>query len=62
MFALNNEIESIDLTRYEDPIEQDVLKGLMDLNYLESGTYTATYTAQISTGEVLTFRTFTFTK
>ena len=62
MLALNNEIESIDLTRYEDPIEQDVLKGLMDLNYLESGTYTATYTAQISTGEVLTFRTFTFTK
>lgn len=61
MFCMNNEIESIDLARYRDPVEQDVLKGLVDPDFLSSGTYTATYTARISTGEELTFRTFTFT-
>lgn len=62
MFCMNNEIESMDLSRYLNPIEQDVLQGLVDPNYLESGTYTVTYTARIATGEELTFRTFTFTK
>ena len=62
MFCRNNEIENMDLARYVDPIEQDVLQGLVDLNFLDKGTYTVTYTARISTGEILTFRTFTYTK
>lgn len=62
MFVRNKEIKSIDLARYNNPVEQDVLQGLVDPNFLASGTYTVTYTARISTGEVLTFRTFTFTK
>ena len=62
MFCRNNEIENMDLSRYTDPIEIDVLQGLVDPDFLGAGTYTVTYTAQISTGEILTFRTFTFTK
>ncbi len=62
MFCRNNEIENMDLSRYTDPVEIDVLQGLVDTDFLGAGTYTATYTARISTGEVLTFRTFTFTK
>ena len=62
MFCRSNEIDSMNLSRYVHPVEYDVLQGLVDLDFLKAGTYTVTYTATISTGEVLPFRTFTFTK
>lgn len=62
MFALANELHNIDLSRFTHEVEQDVLQGLIDVDSLEPGEYTATYTARISTGETLPFRTFTFTK
>lgn len=49
------------LSRFENPVEQRVLNGTVDLHQLPAGTYTFRLTCRISTGIRITAREFTFT-
>ena len=50
------------LSRFENPMEQRVLNGKIDLRQLPSGTYTFRLNCRISTGLRITAREFTITK
>ena len=50
------------LSRFENPVEQRVLNGEIDLRQLPSGTYTFRLTCRISTGARITAREFTITR
>ena len=62
MFCLSEEMYDFNLTRFGHNVEKTVIKGEINLDALESGTYTITHTASIATGEKIVFRTFTYTK
>ena len=61
-YAKEIEMYSFQLTRLDDDVEQDVMKGSLDIGSLPAGEYTCTYTCQVSTGQSFTVRQFTFTK
>jgi len=60
--AMETEKFTFMLNRIKDKWEQSVLVGNLDINALTPGTYRCTYDCRVSTGEVITFRDFTFTK
>ena len=62
MFCVSDEMRNFNLARFTHSVEKTVMNGAINVNTLESGTYTITHTATLSNGEKLTFRTFTFTK
>ena len=51
---------SFDLSRFQLPTEQPVLKGKLDLDALEPGQYRCVYTCRLATGHEIIFRDFTF--
>lgn len=62
MFNLSSEMRDFNLSRFTNNVEQTVMKGALDLDALESGEYTVTHTACLSTGQKIEFRNFTYTK
>lgn len=51
---------TFDINRFDTDTKS--VKGTIDISKLASGTYTCTYTCQVSTGEIFTVRQFTFAK
>ncbi len=62
VFCISKEMRDFNLMRFMHNVEQTVMKGSINLDALESGTYTVTHTATVSNGQEITFRNFTFTK
>ena len=61
-FGRQGEMLTFELNRFADPMEARSMQGKIELDSLNAGTYRCTYTAQISTGEQIVFRDFTFSK
>lgn len=60
--AVETEKFTFRLNRIKDKWEQEVLIGSLDPDKLAPGQYRCTFDCRLSTGEVITFRDFTFTK
>lgn len=61
-FGKQEEMYSINLYRFTDVVEKEVMQGNIDLNELEEGTYRVTFACRVSTGDNIIFRDFEFTK
>lgn len=61
-YGMEKEMYRFDLTRITNEIEQAVMQGSIDLSKLDAGSYTATLTAHLASGEDVTFRTLNITK
>ena len=61
-FSIANEMRDFNLIRFTSDVEKLVQKGSIDLDALESGTYTVTHTAYLGNSDQVTFRNFTFEK
>ena len=62
MFGLSKDMYDFNLARFTHSVEKTVMNGQINLNALESGTYTVTHTAKLGNGEDVEFRNFTFEK
>lgn len=62
MFCVSDEMRNFNLERFTHNVEKLVMKGAINLETLESGTYTITHTAKLSNGDEVTFRNFTYEK
>lgn len=61
-FAISKEMHTFDMIRFISDVEKLVQRGSIDLEALESGTYTVTHTARLANGDWVEFRNFTFEK
>ena len=61
-FAISKEMHTFDMIRFISDVEKLVQRGSIDLDALESGTYTVTHTARLANGDEVEFRNFTFEK
>ena len=61
-FAIASEMRDFNLIRFISDVEKLVQQGSIDLDALNSGTYTVTHTAYLGNGDQVTFRNFTFEK
>lgn len=61
-FGHQNEMFAFNLFRFTKEAEEPVMLGSLDLDALESGSYHCTFDARISTGQVIRFRDFDFSK
>lgn len=60
-YGVEREKTRFDLSRFLNGTEQDVLKGILDLDALAPGVYRCTHTCRISTGSDIIVRDFEFT-
>ena len=61
-YGMAKEMYNFNLARFTNEIEQAVMQGSINLDALAKGSYTATLTAHLATGDDVTFRSLTFTK
>ena len=61
-YAKESEMYTFQIRRFNDSVEQEVLKGSLNLDQLAAGTYRCTYTCQVSTGDIVTVRQFSIQK
>lgn len=61
-YGREKEMYALDLKRFTRSSEQDSLRGILDVEALDAGTYTVEYTCHISTGESIPVGSFTFEK
>lgn len=61
-YGLQGERYEFNLYRFTSGVEKVVMQGSIKKDDLAPGTYDCTFTAQLSTGDMITFRDFTFTK
>lgn len=61
-FSIASEMHEFNLIRFISDVEKLVQKGAIDLDALDSGTYTVTHTAKLANGDAVEFRNFTFEK
>lgn len=61
-FGKEEEMYSMNLYRFTDMVEKEVMQGSIDLNALEKGTYRVIFACRVSTGDNIVFRDFEFTK
>ena len=60
-YGHQNEMYEFSLYRFVNNLEAPVMQGRIDISLLDPGTYRCTFEARVSTGDVFTFRDFTFT-
>ena len=61
-FSKNSEEYKFDLSRFPQDAAQGKVQGTLDLDTLPKGEYRCSFTCRVSTGEMITFRDFTFEK
>ena len=61
-YAKESEMCTFQVKRFNDSVEQAVMKGSLNIDQLPAGTYQCSYTCQISTGETFTVRQFSIQK
>lgn len=60
--CISKEMYTFDMIRFISDVEKLVQIGKIDLDTLESGSYTVTHTARLANGDTYVFRNFTFEK